>query len=258
MGSNSSTESSYKTAVNSKNKMQMLCMQPGTTAEGYNQGREPKNSMHSSTEFCNRICGHDESSHSVHRGNESAESPLASHLGKKTEQQQQTKAAISEWNACMQHARTTNITICNTTITHGPRDLDCNLLNTHNRSQAQHRKSRPTIETHGWESFTPPVIKSNNTTNRKLKQRLILRSQQQFEVLLNAATHGRRQQLRDFALANDSLPEGYQSKELFERSPTLPQTSKTVAGNDGNCRRKATMNSILGFEAKNTIGEKYR
>ncbi|KZV39429.1 hypothetical protein F511_24133 [Dorcoceras hygrometricum] len=31
----------------------------GATAEGYNQGREPKNSMHSSTEICNRICGHD-------------------------------------------------------------------------------------------------------------------------------------------------------------------------------------------------------
>ncbi|KZV51006.1 polyribonucleotide nucleotidyltransferase 2, mitochondrial [Dorcoceras hygrometricum] len=58
MGSNPSTESNYKTAVNSKNKMQMLCMQPGTTAEGYNQGREAKNSMHSSTEICNRICGH--------------------------------------------------------------------------------------------------------------------------------------------------------------------------------------------------------
>ncbi|KZV26884.1 mitochondrial-processing peptidase subunit alpha-like [Dorcoceras hygrometricum] len=42
--------SNYKTAVNSKNKMQMLCMRPGTTDEGYNQGREPKNSMHSSTE----------------------------------------------------------------------------------------------------------------------------------------------------------------------------------------------------------------
>ncbi|KZV19942.1 phytoene synthase [Dorcoceras hygrometricum] len=75
MGSNPSTESNYKTAVNSKNKMQMVCIQPGTTAEGYNQGREPKNSMHSSTEICNRICGH--ASHSTHRGNESAESPLA-------------------------------------------------------------------------------------------------------------------------------------------------------------------------------------
>ncbi|KZV28771.1 hypothetical protein F511_29835 [Dorcoceras hygrometricum] len=59
MGSNPNTESNYKTTVNSKNKMQMLCMQPGTTAEGYNQGREPKNSMHSSTDICNIICGHE-------------------------------------------------------------------------------------------------------------------------------------------------------------------------------------------------------
>ncbi|KZV54005.1 ankyrin repeat and zinc finger domain-containing protein 1 [Dorcoceras hygrometricum] len=60
MGSNPSTESNYKTAVNSKNKMQMLCMRPGTTAEGYNQGREPKNSMHSSTESAIDMCGHGE------------------------------------------------------------------------------------------------------------------------------------------------------------------------------------------------------
>ncbi|KZV42659.1 hypothetical protein F511_29529 [Dorcoceras hygrometricum] len=60
MGSNPSTESNYKTTVNIKNKMQMLCMRPGTTAEGYNQGREPKNSMHSSTEFAIDKCGHGE------------------------------------------------------------------------------------------------------------------------------------------------------------------------------------------------------
>ncbi|KZV46545.1 hypothetical protein F511_41096 [Dorcoceras hygrometricum] len=44
-------------------------------------------------------------------------------------------------------------------------------------------------------------------------------------------------------------------EELLERSPTLPRTRQTTAGNDGNCRRKATVNSNLGFEAKNTIGE---
>ncbi|KZV24358.1 hypothetical protein F511_25899 [Dorcoceras hygrometricum] len=60
MGSNPSTERNYKTAVNSKNKMQMLCMRKGTTAEGYNQGREPKNSMHSSTESAIDMCGHGE------------------------------------------------------------------------------------------------------------------------------------------------------------------------------------------------------
>ncbi|KZV43925.1 hypothetical protein F511_31425 [Dorcoceras hygrometricum] len=49
------TESNYKTAVNSKNKMQMLCMRPGTTTGGYNQGREPKNSMHSSTKSATTV-----------------------------------------------------------------------------------------------------------------------------------------------------------------------------------------------------------
>ncbi|KZV54031.1 hypothetical protein F511_29649 [Dorcoceras hygrometricum] len=54
MGSNTSTESNYKTAVNSKNKMQMLCMQPGTTAEGYNQGRDPKKLNAQLNGICNR------------------------------------------------------------------------------------------------------------------------------------------------------------------------------------------------------------
>ncbi|KZV22253.1 hypothetical protein F511_28647 [Dorcoceras hygrometricum] len=40
--------------MNSKNKMQMLCMEDETTAEGYNQRREPRNIMHSSTESCGR------------------------------------------------------------------------------------------------------------------------------------------------------------------------------------------------------------
>ncbi|KZV30858.1 hypothetical protein F511_36621 [Dorcoceras hygrometricum] len=44
-------------------------------------------------------------------------------------------------------------------------------------------------------------------------------------------------------------------EELLKRSPTLPRTYQTTTVNDGNCRRKATMNSNLGFEAKNTIGE---
>ncbi|KZV13588.1 putative LRR receptor-like serine/threonine-protein kinase [Dorcoceras hygrometricum] len=43
--------------------------------------------------------------------------------------------------------------------------------------------------------------------------------------------------------------------ELRKRSPTLPRTYQTTAGNEGNCRRKATVNSNLGFEAKKTIKE---
>ncbi|KZV28696.1 hypothetical protein F511_18442 [Dorcoceras hygrometricum] len=60
---------------------------------------------------------------------------------------------------------------------------------------------------------------------------------------LYAPTRGQNQQLRDLALANYSLPEGYQSKEIFERSPTQPLTSKTVAGNDGNHQIKSTVTS---------------
>ncbi|KZV44799.1 hypothetical protein F511_35455 [Dorcoceras hygrometricum] len=43
--------------------------------------------------------------------------------------------------------------------------------------------------------------------------------------------------------------------ELFKRSPTLPQLSKMKAGIDGNHRIKSTVNSSLGFEAKNNVGE---
>ncbi|KZV54754.1 callose synthase 1-like [Dorcoceras hygrometricum] len=58
MGSNPSTESDYKTAVNSKNKMQMLCKRKETIAQ-----RDLQLNMWPH--------------HSAHRGNESAESPLA-------------------------------------------------------------------------------------------------------------------------------------------------------------------------------------
>ncbi|KZV58704.1 hypothetical protein F511_28793 [Dorcoceras hygrometricum] len=93
--------------------MQMLCMRPGITVEGYNQGREPKNSMHSSTESATDMCDH----------------------------------------------------------------------------------------------------------------------------------------------ANNSLRERYRMEELDERNPALPQTYQTVTGNDGNCRRNATVNTVLGFEATNNHRE---
>ncbi|KZV29829.1 UDP-glucose iridoid glucosyltransferase-like [Dorcoceras hygrometricum] len=60
---------------------------------------------------------------------------------------------------------------------------------------------------------------------------------------LNDATHGRRQQLRDLALSNNSLQELYRKEELLERSPTLPRTYQTMAGNDGNSPEKLTVNS---------------
>ncbi|KZV49688.1 palladin-like [Dorcoceras hygrometricum] len=120
MGSNPSTVSNYKTSVISMNKMQMLCMRCGTTAEGYNQGKEPKNTMHSST-----------------------------------------KSAIEYV-----------------------------------------------------------------TTQLRLPQ-----------------------------LANCSLQKWYGMEELLERSPTLPRTYQTVAGNDENSSEKLTVNSNLGFEAKSNNWE---
>ncbi|KZV20036.1 hypothetical protein F511_15279 [Dorcoceras hygrometricum] len=70
---------------------------------------------------------------------------------------------------------------------------------------------------------------------------------------LNDATHGRRQQLRDLALANNSLQEWYRMEELLERSPTLPRTNQTTTSNDGNSPKKLTVNSALGFEKQRSI-----
>ncbi|KZV51689.1 ATP-dependent 6-phosphofructokinase 6-like [Dorcoceras hygrometricum] len=44
-------------------------------------------------------------------------------------------------------------------------------------------------------------------------------------------------------------------KELLERSPTLPRTSKMVARKDGNSPEKFTVNSTRGFEMKNESWE---
>ncbi|KZV38941.1 hypothetical protein F511_17017 [Dorcoceras hygrometricum] len=64
MGLNPSTESNYKTTVNSKNKMQMLCMRPGTTTGGYNQGRETKKLNAQLNGICNNS-GHGEESNAT-------------------------------------------------------------------------------------------------------------------------------------------------------------------------------------------------
>ncbi|KZV57729.1 hypothetical protein F511_21780 [Dorcoceras hygrometricum] len=60
---------------------------------------------------------------------------------------------------------------------------------------------------------------------------------------LNDATHGRRQQLHDLTLDNNSFQEWYRKEELLERSPTLPCTHQTMAGNDGNLLEKLPVNS---------------
>ncbi|KZV17394.1 hypothetical protein F511_44976 [Dorcoceras hygrometricum] len=50
-------------------------------------------------------------------------------------------------------------------------------------------------------------------------------------------------QLRVPQLANYSLQKWYKMEDLLERSPTLPQTPKTMVENDGNSSEKLTMNS---------------
>ncbi|KZV41333.1 putative carboxylesterase 18 [Dorcoceras hygrometricum] len=63
------------------------------------------------------------------------------------------------------------------------------------------------------------------------------------------------QQLRISALAHNSLQKGYRMKELLKRGPTLPQTYQTVAGNDGKCRRNATVNKMVAmYEARVASG----
>ncbi|KZV44636.1 hypothetical protein F511_26095 [Dorcoceras hygrometricum] len=64
-------------------------------------------------------------------------------------------------------------------------------------------------------------------------------------------THGRKKHFVILFPANNSSHEWYRMKELHKRSPTLPLTSKKVAGNDGNSPEKLTVNSSQGFEAKN-------
>ncbi|KZV06626.1 pentatricopeptide repeat-containing protein-like [Dorcoceras hygrometricum] len=75
---------------------------------------------------------------------------------------------------------------------------------------------------------------------------------------LNYEMHELNQQLRASAPANNSLQKGYRMKDLLKRSPTIPRTYQTVAGNDGNSPDKLTVNSNLGFEAKTTIGRIFR
>ncbi|KZV36165.1 hypothetical protein F511_22833 [Dorcoceras hygrometricum] len=62
--------------------------------------------------------------------------------------------------------------------------------------------------------------------------------------------------LRDLSRDNRSFQDGYRMKELFERSPTLPQTRRTVVGVDGKWPEKVTVNSDKG--ARNLINYFHR
>ncbi|KZV22349.1 pentatricopeptide repeat 5 [Dorcoceras hygrometricum] len=100
-----------------------------------------------------------------------------------------------------------------------------------------------------------PSTESNNTTEitaRNKMQVLCMRRQGTME----SSTHKGAKELKHssknhrghtLATANNSLYKRYRVKELFERSPTLPQLSKTTAGIDGNLPEKLTVNSNQGL-----------
>ncbi|KZV55556.1 1,4-dihydroxy-2-naphthoate polyprenyltransferase, chloroplastic [Dorcoceras hygrometricum] len=223
MGSNPSTESNYKTAVTSKNKMQMLCMRPGTTTEGYNQGREPKNSMHSSTESAIDMCGHGEcrTCGSYPLTPTRPQIPDAS-----TAQPAVAQPMNCAINLLIHKLKIRTLILCNDYHNKGPEKSD--------RQPAEHsaQNINPTgrrHRNHGWELYTTTSYYSTILLNRKLITKLY---------------------------ANNSLREWYQSKEQLSRRAAPPVLLKAKAGNDGNCRRNATVNSVLGFEAKNNNREK--
>ncbi|KZV41002.1 hypothetical protein F511_18365 [Dorcoceras hygrometricum] len=101
-----------------------------------------------------------------------------------------------------------------------------------------------------WELHTQPATDSNKTTNNKLKQGLILRSQQQFEVLPQRRNTRPKTATSRSSLANNSLQEWYRKEELLKRSPTLPRTYQTTVGNDENSPEKLTVNSTRVQETK--------
>ncbi|KZV49425.1 hypothetical protein F511_36638 [Dorcoceras hygrometricum] len=97
-------------------------------------------------------------------------------------------------------------------------------------------------EAHGWEPRSTKAI-TIKTTYWKLKPRLGSRSHHKgTKFYLHYKTHD-RQQLRVPQLANHSLQKWYGMEELPDRSPTLPKTYQTIAGNDGKLPEKLTVNS---------------
>ncbi|KZV34634.1 hypothetical protein F511_20744 [Dorcoceras hygrometricum] len=92
-------------------------------------------------------------------------------------------------------------------------------------------------------THTQPATDSNNTTNRKLKQRLILRSQQQIEVLPQRRNTRPKTATSRSRSSQQQPPRWYRKEELLERSPTLTRTYQTMVRNDGNSPKKLTVNS---------------
>ncbi|KZV20575.1 hypothetical protein F511_31922 [Dorcoceras hygrometricum] len=99
----------------------------------------------------------------------------------------------------------------------GPENSGLDLLNTQRTKHKSHGKRH---RTHGEEFYTQTSYHPTQQLNRKLNNKAL------------------------------------RMKELLKGSPKLPRTSKMVIGNDRNSPEKHTVNSVLGFEAKNNNREK--
>ncbi|KZV26941.1 hypothetical protein F511_40212 [Dorcoceras hygrometricum] len=97
-------------------------------------------------------------------------------------------------------------------------------------------------ESHGWEPRSTNAI-TTKTTYWKLRPRLGTRPHHKGTKFYLHYKRTIGQQLRVPQLANHSLQKWYKMEELTERSPTLPQTYQTMAGNDGKSLEKLTVNS---------------
>ncbi|KZV17932.1 hypothetical protein F511_42817 [Dorcoceras hygrometricum] len=109
-----------------------------------------------------------------------------------------------------------------------PEDSGKSLLNNKHNTQGSNRNSRLGAMLNQHRFLLPQL-------HKELKTGLGTRSQHEemkFYLLLQKFTNW--QQLLVPQLAHHSLQKLYRMKELLERSPTLPRSSKTTTGNDGN------------------------
>ncbi|KZV22860.1 hypothetical protein F511_27539 [Dorcoceras hygrometricum] len=263
MGSNPSTESNYKTAVNSKNKMQMLCMRKETTAQ--------RNLQHKMWPRVFQAC--------YLVGTCAWLQPVFQEPG------------ASRLIAVVTSIRsTTRSETPSSDCTKSPDEISTIGFSTSNWPEQISGDDRrraaaaalgeegrggyvldsigyPRMSASGESSTTmhrllhasgshPIPTPGDPKTNRYNQDLGLIHSTNgnhlespkedssiDHQFYLNDATHGRRQQLCDLDLANNNLQEWYRKEELLKRSPTLPRTSQTMAGNDGNHRIKSTVNS---------------
>ncbi|KZV24482.1 hypothetical protein F511_44327 [Dorcoceras hygrometricum] len=145
-----------------------------------------------------------------------------SHPANSKHWQQYTKqqSAITAFIHAKPHAVTSStrtLILCNDYHNKSPENSGLDLLNT---QRTKHKSHGTRHRTHGWELYTQTSYHPTQQLNRKLNNKAL------------------------------------RMKELLKRSPKIPRTSKMVTENDGNSSEKLTVNSVLGFKAKNNNREK--